>query len=40
MPNTNGDGQNNELERVALYLRVSSEEQRERQTNQTHRESL
>jgi site-specific DNA recombinase len=36
----NGDGSKSEIERVALYLRVSSEEQRERQTIQTQREFL
>ena len=40
MPSTNGDGPNSEPEKVALYLRVSSEEQRERQTIQTQREFL
>ena len=38
MPSTNGHGSESETERVALYLRVSSEEQRERQTIQTQRE--
>ncbi len=38
MPSTNGHGTKPEL--VALYLRVSSEEQRERQTIQTQREFL
>jgi site-specific DNA recombinase len=40
MPNTNGHGPDGGAERVALYLRVSSEEQRERQTIQTQREFL
>ena len=40
MPSTKGDGSKSEPERVALYLRVSSEEQRERQTIQTQREFL
>ena len=40
MPSMNGDGSKSEIERVALYLRVSSEEQRERQTIQTQREFL
>jgi site-specific DNA recombinase len=40
MPNTNGHGPDGGTERVALYLRVSSEEQRERQTIQTQREFL
>jgi site-specific DNA recombinase len=38
MPSTNGHGPKSE--RVALYLRVSSDEQRERQTIQTQREFL
>src|SRR5919202_1271576 len=38
MPSTNGHGA--KPERVALYLRVSSEEQREAGTIQTQRESL
>jgi hypothetical protein len=38
MPSTNGHGSESETERVALHLRVSSEEQRERQTIQTQRE--
>jgi hypothetical protein len=38
MPSTNGHGA--ELERVALYLRVSSEEQRERETFEIQREFL
>jgi hypothetical protein len=38
MPSTNGHGF--EPERVALYMRVSSEEQRERQTIQTQQEFL
>jgi site-specific DNA recombinase len=40
MPSTNGHGLESETERVALYLRVSSEEQRKRQTIQTQREFL
>jgi hypothetical protein len=32
MPSTNGHGSSGATERVALYLRVSSEEQRERET--------
>jgi site-specific DNA recombinase len=38
MPSTNGHGF--EPERVALYMRVSSEEQRQRQTIQTQQEFL
>jgi DNA invertase Pin-like site-specific DNA recombinase len=38
MPSTNRHGP--KLEKAALYLRVSSEEQRERQTIQTQREFL
>ena len=38
MPNTNGCGPKNEAERVALYLRVSSFEQREVGTIETQRE--
>ena len=38
MPSTNGHG--SELERVALYLRVSSEDQRERATIELQREFL
>jgi site-specific DNA recombinase len=38
MPSTNGHGA--ELERVALYLRVSSEEQRDRETIEIQREFL
>jgi site-specific DNA recombinase len=38
MPSTNGHG--SKLERVALYLRVSSEEQREAGTIQTQRDFL
>src|SRR5215218_11098927 len=38
MPNTNGHGsRNDDSGRVALYLRVSSDEQRERQTIETQR---
>jgi site-specific DNA recombinase len=40
MPSTNGHDSERGTERVALYLRVSSEEQRERQTIQTQREFL
>ena len=40
MPSMNGNGSKSETARVALYLRVSSEEQRERQTIQTQREFL
>jgi site-specific DNA recombinase len=39
MPSTNGHGPKN-AERVALYLRVSSEEQRERETIEIQREFL
>ena len=38
MPNTDGRGPGQE--RVALYLRVSSEEQRERETIEIQREFL
>ena len=38
MPSTNGHG--HEPERVALYLRVSSEEQRDRETIEIQREFL
>jgi DNA invertase Pin-like site-specific DNA recombinase len=38
MPMTNGHG--SKPERIALYLRVSSEEQRERQSIETQREFL
>src|SRR5215212_7787035 len=38
MPSTNSHG--SELERVALYLRVSSEEQRDRETIEIQREFL
>ena len=38
MPSTNGHG--SKLERVALYLRVSSEEQRERETIDLQRDFL
>jgi site-specific DNA recombinase len=38
MPSTNGHG--SKPERVALYLRVSSEEQRDRETIETQREFL
>jgi site-specific DNA recombinase len=40
MSSTNGHGSESGAERVAFYLRVSSEEQRERQTIQTQREFL
>src|SRR5215218_7567209 len=39
MPNTNGHG-SEALERVALYMRVSSEEQRDRETIEIQREFL
>ena len=38
MPSTNGRG--SKAERVALYLRVSSEEQRDRETIEIQREFL
>ena len=38
MPNTNGHG--SKPERVALYLRVSSEEQRDRETIELQRDFL
>src|SRR5215212_9529273 len=40
MPNTNGHGSAAPPERVALYLRVSSEEQRDRETIEIQREFL
>jgi hypothetical protein len=41
MPGTNGHGPKDpDVGRVALYLRVSSEEQRERQTIETQREEV
>ncbi len=40
MPNTNGHGPTPGAERVALYLRVSSEEQRDRETIEIQREFL
>jgi len=40
MPTTNGHGSNGTAERVALYLRVSSEEQRDRETIEIQREFL
>ena len=40
MPTTNGHGSSGAAERVALYLRVSSEEQRERETIQIQQEFL
>jgi site-specific DNA recombinase len=40
MPSTNGQGPKSEAERVALYLRVSSEEQRDRETIEIQREFL
>jgi site-specific DNA recombinase len=40
MPSTNGHGSASEAERVALYLRVSSEEQRDAGTIQTQEEFL
>jgi resolvase-like protein len=39
MPSTNGHGSENS-ERVALYMRVSSEEQRDRETIEIQREFL
>jgi Resolvase, N terminal domain len=39
MPNTNGHG-SEASERVALYMRVSSEEQRDRETIEIQREFL
>jgi site-specific DNA recombinase len=40
MPTTNGHGSGGATERVALYLRVSSEEQRDRETIEIQREFL
>jgi site-specific DNA recombinase len=40
MPSTNGHGSKATTERVALYLRVSSEEQRDRETIEIQREFL
>jgi site-specific DNA recombinase len=40
MPSTNGHGSSGAAERVALYLRVSSEEQRDRETIELQREFL
>ena len=40
MPTTNGHGSSGATERVALYLRVSSEEQRDRETIELQREFL
>jgi site-specific DNA recombinase len=40
MPSTNGHGSGGAAERVALYLRVSSEEQRDRETIEIQREFL
>ena len=40
MPNTNGHGPKDGAESVALYLRVSSEEQRDRETIEIQREFL
>src|SRR4051812_42426917 len=40
MPSTNGHGPKSDVGTVALYLRVSSDEQRERQTSETQREFL
>jgi len=37
MPSTNGHGSSGATERVALYLRVSSEEQRDRETIEIQR---
>jgi site-specific DNA recombinase len=39
-PNTNGHGSSGATERIALYLRVSSEEQRNRETIEIQREFL
>src|SRR5215207_5737925 len=38
MPSTNGHGPNSDVGKVALYLRVSSDEQRERESIKTQRE--
>ena len=40
MPSTNGHGPKGQAERVALYMRVSSEKQREAGTIQTQRAEL
>jgi site-specific DNA recombinase len=40
MPGSNGHGSDGEAERIALYLRVSSEEQRDKHTIETQREFL
>ena len=40
MPSTNGRGPSGATEQIALYLRVSSEEQRERETMEIQREFL
>jgi site-specific DNA recombinase len=40
MPSTSGHGSSGAMERVALYLRVSSEEQRDRETIEIQREFL
>ena len=40
MSSTNGHASKSEAERVALYLRVSSEEQRDRETMEIQREFL
>jgi site-specific DNA recombinase len=40
MPNTNGHGSSGATEQVALYLRVSSEEQRDRETIEIQRDFL
>jgi DNA invertase Pin-like site-specific DNA recombinase len=40
MPSTNGQGASEATEQIALYLRVSSEEQRERETIDIQREFL
>src|ERR687897_1252447 len=40
MPSTNGHGPESEAGKVALYLRVSSDEQRERESIKTQREFL
>jgi DNA invertase Pin-like site-specific DNA recombinase len=40
MPSTNGHGSSETTEQIALYLRVSSEEQRERETIVLQREFL
>src|SRR3712207_6198047 len=40
MPSTNGHGSSGATERIALYLRVSSEEQRDRATIEIQRDFL